>query len=506
MSIRKSFSLTRRQVLAATGTAAALGAATKMGLQSIAHAQMMPNVDTKRRFIFCYFPAGFDQLLWLDPRDPMVYTEEQRGMYLTDVRYQQLANSDFGQRVIRGTVGGAPSVVSFGPAAVKYNGDGTAKGPDISRHADKIAIVRGMNMGTVAHEVGYRYFLTGTFPAGNAARGSSVASQIAAMFDSRAALPVVSLRVEAYNESMPGKYSALRVNSLDDLLQVLQRGNSLLEHSSVEAALEEYTDSVRPCEVNVYDRRGILTRMRDSQGTAQNILTKGLAGTFDFLTTSMNPAIEMERAAIRAHYGAYIAPGRSLGPADAGLPGARAALAALAIKSKVAQCVSVQIGDGTDTHFSDNLDHANRLYPGIASFAALLDDLSSSDVGPNDEGIPPGDKWIQHTTLLGFSEFARTPLMNQFGGRDHHLSSSCILAGAGIKGNTVVGRSGEVAMGIGLWDFARNEVSENPEVGRAIIPPDIAATLLASAKFDPRDHRLDAAIARAQSITSLVRP
>jgi hypothetical protein len=505
MSFRKHFSLTRRQVLAATGTAAAIGAASRMGIESIAHAQMMPGVDRKRRFIFCYFPAGWDQLLFLDPRDPTVYTEEQRSMFLTDVRYQQLANSDFGQRVIRGMVGGAPSVVSFGPAAVKYNADGTPKGPDISRHADKIAIVRGLNMGTVAHEVGYRYFLTGTFPAGNSARGSSVASQIAAMFDSRVALPVVSLRVEAYNETMPGKFSALRVNSLDDLLQVLQRGNSLLEHSSVETALEEYTATVRPCEVNVYDRRGILTRMRDSQNTAQNILTKGLSATFDFLATSPDPMIEMQRAAIRAQYGAYLGPNRVLGPADAGLPGSRAALAALAIKSRVAQCVSVQIGDGTDTHFSDNLDHANRLYPGIASFAALLDDLSTSRVGPNDEGIPENDTWIEHTTLLGFSEFARTPLMNQFGGRDHHLSSSCILAGAGIRGNTVVGRSGEVGMGIGLWDFARNEATENPEIGRSIMPPDIAATLLASARFDPGDHRLDAAIARAQSIAPLVR-
>ncbi len=504
MSIRKQFSLTRRQVLAATGTAATIGAATRMGIQSIAHAQMMPNVDRSRRFIFCYFPAGFDQLLFLDPRDPTVYTEEQRGNLLTDVRYQQLANSEFSQRPIYGTVAGARSAVSFGPAAVKYNGDGTPKGPDISAHADKIAIVRGINMGTVAHEVGYRFFLTGTFPAGNAARGSSVASQIAAMFDSRVALPVVSLRVEAYNESMPGKFSALKVNSLDDLLQVLKRGDSLLEHASVETALDEYSASLRSCEVNVYDRRGILTRMRDSQSSAQNILTKGLAGTFDFLTTSPDAMIERGRAAIRQQYGEYL--GRSLGPNDSGLPGARAALAALAIKSKVAQCVSVAIGDGTDTHFSDNLDHANRLYPGIASFAALIDDLSTSDVGPNDEGIPPTDKWIQHTTLLGFSEFARTPLMNQFGGRDHHIASSCILAGAGIRGNTVIGASGEKAMGVGLWDFARNQVTENPEVGRAIMPPDIAATLLASAKFDPTDHRLDASIARAQAISSLVRP
>jgi len=104
-------------------------------------------------------------------------------------------------------------------------------------------------MGTVAHEVGYRFFLTGTFPAGNSARGSSVASQIAALLESNAPLPTLSLRVEAYNESMPGRYSALRVNSLADLLQVLNRDGAMLEHSSVEAALEEYAQTERPCEV-----------------------------------------------------------------------------------------------------------------------------------------------------------------------------------------------------------------------------------------------------------------
>ena len=41
---------------------------------------------------------------------------------------------------------------------------------------------------------------------------------------------------------------------------------------------------------------------------------------------------------------------------------------------------------------------------------------------------------------------ARTPLFNSRGGRDH-LASSCLLAGAGIAGNRVVGETGAVGMG-----------------------------------------------------------
>jgi uncharacterized protein (DUF1501 family) len=509
-SDRKSqgFQATRRQLLSATAAASMAGMAARFGFGNVAHAQMRAMVDSKRRFIFCYFPGGWDQLLFLDPRDPSVFTEEQRGMTLTDVRYEQLANSQFGTRLLRPDVAGAAGNLSFGPAAVKFNGDGSVRGPDIREHASKISIVRGVNMGTVAHEVGYRFFNTGTFPAGNSARGSSVATQIAAMLQTVepnpiAALPTLSLRVEAYNESMPGRFSALRVNSIGDLLQVLSRDGAMLEHSTVEGALDEFATSERPCEVNVYDRRGVLTRMREAQGTAQSIIRANLAAKFDFLADSTDMSIQAERVATRRQYGEYLNPGYALTTADAGTAGARAALAALAIKSGVAQCVSVMIGDGTDTHFSNNLDHANRLYPGIASLAALIDDLATSNVGPG-KGLPENDKWIDHTTIVAFSEFARTPLMNQFGGRDHHLASSCLIAGAGIRGNTVVGASGNVAMGIGLWDFINNRVTDSPEQGRAIMPPDIAATLIASTGFDPGDHRLDASIARATKLGPLV--
>lgn len=502
----KGIQATRRQLLSATAMAAMTGLAARFGMGGVAHAQMRAMVESKRRFVFCYFPGGWDQILFLDPRDPSVYTEEQRGMTLTDVRYEQLANSQFAQRVYRPDVGGMPANVSFGPGSVKFNGDGSVRGPDIGAHADKISIVRGINMGTVAHEVGYRYFNTGTFPAGSSARGTSVASQIAAMLGTLesspiAALPALSLRVEAYNESMPGRYSALRVNSIGDLLQVLNRDGAMLEHSSVESALDEFSTLERPCEVNVYDRRGVLSRMREAQGTAQSIIRANLAAKFDFLSDSTDMAIQADRVATRAKYGDYL--GRALNAGDAGAPGARAALAALAIKSGVAQCVSVMIGDGTDTHFTNNLDHANRIYPGIASLAALIDDLATSTVGPG-HGLPEGDKWLDHTTIVAFSEFSRTPLMNQFGGRDHHLANSCLIAGAGIRGNTVVGESGRVAMGIGLWDFINNRVTDSPEQGRAIMPPDIAATLIASTGFDPGDHRFDAAIARATKLAPLV--
>ena len=167
---------------------------------------------------------------------------------------------------------------------------------------------------------------------------------------------------------------------------------------------------------------------------------------------------------------------------DAGSPGARAAFAAQAIKQSVAQCVSLVIGNGTDTHFVGNPNHADALHPGIAALAALIDDLAKSDA-PVELQKSGGKSWLDHTTILCFSEFSRTPLFNQFGGRDHHLTSSCLLAGAGIVGNQVVGASGDVGMGPGRYDFkARRAVSTG---GENLLPEHIAATLIASAGLDP---------------------
>jgi hypothetical protein len=75
-------------------------------------------------------------------------------------------------------------------------------------------------------------------------------------------------------------------------------------------------------------------------------------------------------------------------------------------------------------------------------------------------------------------------MYNQFNGRDHHLTSSCLLAGAGIAGNQVVGASGEVGMGPGSYDFKARKVAQGGG-GENIKPEHVAATLLASAGLDP---------------------
>jgi uncharacterized protein (DUF1501 family) len=451
----------RRALLRSVAALSAAGFASRLGMPAIARAA---TAHATRRFVFCYFPGGWDQLLFLDPRDTEAadrrFDDANRSTTLTETRYGTLeGHNGFTPRLVKA------GNLTFGPAVEKP----AASVPKLSTYKDRIAIVRGINMGTLGHEVGYRYFLTAKFPTGITARGTSLSTEAAAQMQSQVPLPCVSLRVETYNDHRPGAYSAMRVDSIDDLLMVLERGKDLLERDAVEQALSDYANRGTPCAVDVYDRRGMLTRMRGADATARSTLASRLADRFRFVT-----ADDADSQRVRQQYG--------FGKGDAGSTGARAAFAAQAIKQNVAQTISVMIGNGTDTHFSGNPQHADTLYMGISALAALIDDLAKSDAPPELQR-QGGQKWLDHTTILAFSEFARTPLFNQFGGRDHHLSSSCMLAGAGIAGNQVVGASGEVGMGPGRYDFQKR--STVAEGGENIKPEHVAATLLASAGLDP---------------------
>lgn len=462
------FSLTRRRLL--QGACAAVGSAAvgMFGFERFARADLP--LPSGRAFIFCYFPGGWDQLLFLDPRDPTApgMSDENRGTNLFETRYGELEGvAGFSSRLLRPASASSP--LAFGPATAKANDAVT-----LASFADRVAVVRGMSMSTLGHEVGYRYFLTGKFPAGAAARGSSVATEIVAQMAPRRPVANLALRVETYNDRHPGSASALRVDNINDLLLVLQP-SAFQERDVVERALAQYGQTVAPCAVESLDRRGLLTQMRAARSQADEIVRENLAARFRFVSDNATDAggNPTEAARIRALYG--------FAQGDVNAPGARAAMAAQAVKLGVSQVVSISIGNGTDTHFTGNAGHANLLYPGIKAFTTLLQDLATT---PH----PEGGSFLDHTTLLGFSEFSRTPLFNQFGGRDHHLTGSCILAGAGIRGNSVFGASSDVGMAAQRWDFANNRPSDSGEIIR---PEHICATLMASAGLDPSIMRVN---------------
>lgn len=449
--------LNRRHFLKA---AAAFGGGSLLGaLPFRAFAQAANLAPANRCFVFLYFSGGWDVLLSLDPRDPNVFTPDRVSETRILPGYSLLSNdSSFPQTVVTPAerAGAGPSKIQFGPAIGK-----------LADHYDQMCVIRGINMTTVAHEVGFRYFLTGKEPNGSAARGSSTATEIVGQMKPTNPVPSIAYGIESYNDRYPGAANALRVSRANDLILTLSPSTTQLD-SEIEKQLVNLRGQTVTCEADAYDTRGLVGQYREAQSQMATVLGNSLNKSFTYADVPTDPpALNAERAAVRAAYGLTT-------PINYDSAGGRAAMVATALKKGISQCVSMNLVGGLDTHFGTQLAHPTTQRTGWNAIADLVQDLRTS-------AHPAGGNFMDHTTILVFSEFSRTPLINGTGGRDHHISSSALLIGAGIKHNMVFGKAGDINMAPGLVD--RNTGLPDPK-GMTILPEDVIATVLASAKLD----------------------
>lgn len=115
-----------------------------------------------------------------------------------------------------------------------------------------------------------------------------------------------------------------------------------------------------------------------------------------------------------------------------------------------------------DTH-KDNFDRMKKslVPPMEQAFVALLDDLT-------ERGL------LDSTLVLWTGDFGRTPVINKDAGRDHWPQCySVVLAGGGIRGGQVIGRSDKT----GAFPFLR-----------PVTPADIHATVFNALGYDA--HRI----------------
>jgi len=409
-----------------------------------------------RNFIFVYFQGGWDQILAFDPKDPTVFTADRVAETHIMPGYDRFTDPTFPTMPVLPAQrsGSAPSNILFGPGIGR-----------LADHYDLMCVVRGINMTTVAHEVGYRYFLTGKPPVGSSPRGSSVATEIVGQMMPAVPIPSLAYSIESYNEKYPGSANALNVTTSRDLLLTLAPSPTALD-SQIEQQLLDFRGNPVTCESQLYDSRGLVSSYVQSEQQVKNALQSRLDNVFRFERP--------ENAAIRAQYGL---PGSPPYDSAAG----RAALAATAIKQGISQCVSITLQGNLDTHFGTQTAHATNLRTGFNALADLFTDLRNS---PH----PAGGSFMDHTTVLVFSEFARTPLINTAGGRDHHITGSCLLAGAGVKHNMVLGASGDIDMAPGRIDFTSGATTT--VTGLNIFPDNIIATVLASANLSWANLRM----------------
>src|SRR5262249_39630963 len=113
---------------------------------------------------------------------------------------------------------------------------------------------------------------------------------------------------------------------------------------------------------------------------------------------------------------------------------------------------------GWDTH-AENFERVRQLSQVLdAAWGTLMEELKQRGL-------------FDSTLIVWMGEFGRTPKINQAGGRDHFPQVwSTVLAGGGVKGGQVVGKSSDDGM----------EVAERP-VGI----PDLLATICLGLGIDP---------------------
>ncbi|HXI13652.1 MAG TPA: DUF1501 domain-containing protein [Thermoanaerobaculia bacterium] len=153
---------------------------------------------------------------------------------------------------------------------------------------------------------------------------------------------------------------------------------------------------------------------------------------------------------------------------------------------KGARFVQVTLG-GWD-HHSDIYDKADRtsIYGKCAEFdpayAALLADLSTT------AGSTPGKTLLDETLVVVLGEFGRTvgPLSGQ-AGRDHFLRFSAMMAGGGVKGSRVIGKTDSLGDKIVEHGWSEN---------RDIRPEDITCTIYSALGVDYTIMRTDDPLGR----------
>lgn len=455
--------------------------------------------------IFCYFSGGWDQLMALDPR-PCAFGSTGAQLFpqagsSIDPGYDQIADTTadvssdgLTTKVIynwlkthgadtHGLLSLGTTGINVGPAFYDTVWTNPAINTDLNDLCSRPCIIRGINMGTLTHEVGRRYFITGKFPRGLQAAGSALPTWVTSLNGdgpTSGAIPNLSVGVETYNENLPAFASGLLVNTANDIVNVLKPLNP--ESTNVtearDAALDAYFAN-QDCWQTQLDGTGLVTTLQNSRVRARDMLANDLYGRFSFPQNTTD-------ATLQNLYGIFGLSGLTSSQFYNAVNGAKgqALIAARAVTPDantsdhlpVSTCVSIQLATGIDDHDVDWANnHGASLRAGFDALGRLIRYLSITP-----DPLNNGQPLIERTQLMAFSEFARTPNINSRGGRDHHLASSCLLAGGGIRGGLALGGTADADFGPLPMDLTTGATVPTGS-GYTVRPSDIHATFLQAA-------------------------
>jgi hypothetical protein len=429
-----------------------------------------------RYFVICMFDGGWDTLLSLDPRNPQIFTDQAAVDTKITLGYQRL--SDVPNLQLPSISGvylpnRLTQIGSNAPTAIgAYMGDLCTE-----PYVNQIAIVRGVNVSTLAHDVGKVRVRTGRPPSGNQPRGSSIATWLAHHYQKGELIPNLSIGEEVYNLDQPLDFDVFEVNSPIDLSTALTQTNmnSRLSSTTLDR-IEELINTAYPCE-NPQQNSNFTNASKLSVDRVRQLLSLGLGEQLNL--SAQNEQMQ----ALRTRFGF------DLSTQGLSSPAAKAALASKAITCGLSRVVNLNLVGSLDTHYGYGdgqnwLKHGIRQYAGWQAIARLMDELKNTPVLDGS-----GENFLDRTTIVAYSDFGRTAMLNPAGGRDHWLTTSYFLAGADIAGGKVFGASSDTGMTPTLVDLSNGMISAT--IGEEIMPEHIWQTLLVAGGIDPSVDPVD---------------
>ena len=318
--------------------------------------------------------------------------------------------------------------------------------PRLARQADKFALLRGVTHNQSEHTLGRRFLTTGNPPT-PALQYPGYGSVVSKEYRSPAGVPpYIKLDfgsdLAAAETTQPAGYLGVAYNPFKVNGDPNGRDFGVRALSLPQGLSRERIDA----------RRGLLegldTAFREAEVKSQDLegLDKFYQQAFDMLNAPRaREAFDLSRepAGVRDRYGRH-----SFG---------QACLLARRLVEAGVRFVTINFASW-DWH-SDNFKAARNKLPQLdAGVAGLLEDLA-------------GRGLLEKTAVLLTGEFGRTPKVNERGGRDHwSRAMSVVMAGAGIKGGQVIGKTNNKA----------EEPVENP-----VKPEDVAVSFYRALGIDP---------------------
>lgn len=420
-------------------------------------ADVTTNKNDGEFFIFIHAQGGWDVTLWSDPRNELkgiVHPASTDNTDKSQVRLWQDAPLDGNTKTFQ-LVRPKNSSLVFGPGI-----------GELANMPDRITVINGLAMNTVAHPDGSTFSATGRHPQGGRVAASSIDTMLSNELGVDQLLPTISLRFPSafVGDNLDRRAVPLQVDDVGSVGRTLfrtQNWDASGERDKVTAVLSEEASDL--AKHSTYP--GVLEGMNLQFGSLHRMLSTDLQAVFT--------ANQLKQLHPDFNYKARFGGG----------PAVNASFAVEALKRNIVRCVSFTFGS-FDTHGNNYKTHAQNQQELFDLVAALVKRLDGTP-HPTKQGAKLSD----HTHILVISEFCRTPQINLATGRDHYPNNSALVVSPKFKTNFMFGKTDvEQLLPMPAKKFTDGD--------RAIAPPDLLATMLGAFDIDPRKYMRDGEIVR----------